>query len=72
MSDYIKHAKTYLGFWKDIDSDACAIFSGDWRGWSEERETRTRRALHEYGIARNCGTKPERDAGKIALSRSLM
>ena len=65
MSDnYINHAEKYLGFWKDIDSDACAIFSGDWRGWSEERETRTRRALHEYGIARNCGTKPERDAGK--------
>ena len=65
MSDnYINHAEEYLGFWEEIDSDACAIFSGDWRGRAEERRKGASWALQKYGIARNCGKKHERDAGK--------
>ena len=61
MTDnYIKHANTYLGFWEDIDSDACAVFSDAWSGWSLEREERARRALHEYDIARNFWKKFEK------------
>ena len=64
MTNYMQYAEEYLTLWEDVDSDACAVFSSNWRGRPEEREKRVRRALHNYDIARNFGEKPEKKAGK--------
>ena len=58
--DYIEYAKIYLDeLCIPIDLGACEIFSVAQHGWSKERKAGASFALQKYGIARNCGKKPE-------------
>ena len=74
MTNYDKYAKAYFKLWKDFDSDACVVFSSNWRGQLKDREKRALRALQKYCIARNFkkgGTRLARFFDMIDAVRNL-